>query len=605
MDRLRPGGDTRSSPAPPVRPVTQVEPPSAPSRPGEPSWKPLVLVVQTQAGIARHPLRRPRLIVGRGDDCDIVVADATVSRRHLVLETDGGVLRFHDLGGTNIPLLDGTPTTAGELRPGASLVLGLTCLVVETEPIGEGTRLVDAAPRHDRRTHVPTPQDRSAVDAIPALSALRWRPLHGPDFVAELAPRLLAAARAICAHDAGMICVRASGSTATVLAAEPSEPDAFPVPAEALDPVTETLSITTEGFGERLIVPLGSDTVLVLGDPAAGAPTGEALLALAAEFGLFAADALEDAQRRTAERRELDTLRHTHSAPGRAVRASSRLAETRSIVIEAANQGLDLQISGEEGCEAEDVARYYHVHSPHRSGPFVPCYARLLSRGRMAQELAPSDSVQEGGGSCAVRAAGGTLFVDSPETLGANMQLQLAELVQANRRGPAEARFQLVMSLIRDDADPPALQPKLAELVDACAACTIPPLRSHPADAVALADVILEHLGPNSAGLPRTLTDAAERVLLAYRWPGNAAQHRRVFEIAAARAGTEPIDVVHFPEELRETSLGTQPFQTLEEVENEHILNVLRLSGGNRRKAARRLGIAYSTMFARLARLGH
>src|SRR5690606_26785330 len=99
-----------------------------------------------------------------------------------------------------------------------------------------------------------------------------------------------------------------------------------------------------------------------------------------------------------------------------------------------------------------------------------------------------------------------------------NMQLQLAELINANRRGTAAARFQLVVSLIHDHGHTPSLQPALAAALDTCAPCTIPPLRVHPPDALALASVILEDLGPNAAGVPRRLTEAAERVLLAYRW---------------------------------------------------------------------------------------
>jgi DNA-binding NtrC family response regulator len=60
-----------------------------------------VLVVVGAGGIARHPLpRRGRVVVGRAPDCDVVIAEASVSRRHAAFDL-GDTLAVEDLGSAN------------------------------------------------------------------------------------------------------------------------------------------------------------------------------------------------------------------------------------------------------------------------------------------------------------------------------------------------------------------------------------------------------------------------------------------------------------------------------------------------------------------------
>lgn len=92
--------------------------------------------------------------------------------------------------------------------------------------------------------------------------------------------------------------------------------------------------------------------------------------------------------------------------------------------------------------------------------------------------------------------------------------------------------------------------------------------------------------------------------LKAYSWPGNVRELSRVITAAASRAvGTAEniILVSDLPERIRievgdlksnEISLIgiSEEFKTLAEVEEEHILKVLRACGGNKLKAAKVLG---------------
>jgi pilus assembly protein CpaF len=63
-------------------------------------------------------------VVGRGADCDVVVADARLSRRHLRVTTAAGRVRVEDLGSANGTFADGVRCSAVELAPGSTVAFG-------------------------------------------------------------------------------------------------------------------------------------------------------------------------------------------------------------------------------------------------------------------------------------------------------------------------------------------------------------------------------------------------------------------------------------------------------------------------------------------------
>ena len=75
------------------------------------------------------PLTR-RARVGRSSDCDLVLADEAVSRRHLEIALRGGVCRLRDLGSCNGTWLNGRPVDRARVRRGDVLQLGETILRV-------------------------------------------------------------------------------------------------------------------------------------------------------------------------------------------------------------------------------------------------------------------------------------------------------------------------------------------------------------------------------------------------------------------------------------------------------------------------------------------
>ena len=83
----------------------------------------------------RHVIPPGGATLGRSRDCDIVLSDANVSRRHAeVRPAAAGTWTIADLGSTNGVLLNGRRIAGGELlTPGDSIVLGTAAIAFELE----------------------------------------------------------------------------------------------------------------------------------------------------------------------------------------------------------------------------------------------------------------------------------------------------------------------------------------------------------------------------------------------------------------------------------------------------------------------------------------
>jgi hypothetical protein len=81
---------------------------------------------------AALPLRGS-LVIGRGFECDLVLPDPRVSRRHVAVEAGETGVTFHDLGSANGVTVNREKRREGCLDCGDVLLLGDTELVVEAD----------------------------------------------------------------------------------------------------------------------------------------------------------------------------------------------------------------------------------------------------------------------------------------------------------------------------------------------------------------------------------------------------------------------------------------------------------------------------------------
>ena len=72
-------------------------------------------------------------VIGRSRECDLVLDDPNVSRRHAELRREDDGWAVHDLGSTNGIKVNGHRSRGGRLSPGDEITLGLSRLTFEQE----------------------------------------------------------------------------------------------------------------------------------------------------------------------------------------------------------------------------------------------------------------------------------------------------------------------------------------------------------------------------------------------------------------------------------------------------------------------------------------
>jgi transcriptional regulator of acetoin/glycerol metabolism len=95
------------------------------------------------------------------------------------------------------------------------------------------------------------------------------------------------------------------------------------------------------------------------------------------------------------------------------------------------------------------------------------------------------------------------------------------------------------------------------------------------------------------------------RLLEAYQWPGNVRELRNAVEKMCVLSSSGEIGIDDVPDEMkREIPMALSVSGTLGETEKAKILAVLEEVGGNRTKAAERLGISRRTIYRKLEEYG-
>ena len=282
-------------------------------------------------------------------------------------------------------------------------------------------------------------------------------------------------------------------------------------------------------------------------------------------------------------------------------------------------------IEGESGTGKELVARAIHLNSRRRHQPFevVNCAAMAPSLleselfGHMRGAFTGADRERPGRFELA---DGGTLFLDEIGELPENSQSKLLRAIETGeirRVGDVKDRKVNVRVLA-------ATNKKLADETAAgrfredlyfrlnVLKVSLPLLRERSDDVRVLAQQFLKHFA-EKCGRSRLRFD--ERVLTLfdeYPWPGNVRELKNVIERMVVMAEGEALRLEDVPYEIRTGAPGVRAAEEaaepasegepplLRDLERNHIERVLRYTGGNKKEAARILGIDRSTLYAKL-----
>jgi two-component system response regulator AtoC len=133
---------------------------------------------------------------------------------------------------------------------------------------------------------------------------------------------------------------------------------------------------------------------------------------------------------------------------------------------------------------------------------------------------------------------------------------------------------------------------------------TISPLRERKEDIPELARYFLKKYAKKLAKLITDLTPEALEMLAGYHWPGNVRELENVIERAVILCELDALGAedLSIPSTAVITELGTNP--SLEEMEKNYILRILKEANNNQSKASQLLGIDRKTLYLKLKKYG-
>lgn len=284
-------------------------------------------------------------------------------------------------------------------------------------------------------------------------------------------------------------------------------------------------------------------------------------------------------------------------------------------VRKAAQTNLAVYLEGETGTGKEVLARLIHEWGPRSGGPFVPLHCAALPISLAESELfghvkgsfTGADSARVG---ALLQAHGGTLFLDEVGDLPLDIQVKLLRFLENGEIKPlgSDRYFHANVRIVSATHKPlPQLvneglfrQDLFYRLSSIC--LTIPPLRDRPQDVTLLAKSF-------ASAFKKELSPKALQKLRSMEWPGNVRQLRHAVERAVGMASHFQSNLLEedfsFLMEQRENlnlNSTTDGILKLREMERIMIIKALKISYGNRAKAASILGVARSTLFEMLKR---
>ena len=294
------------------------------------------------------------------------------------------------------------------------------------------------------------------------------------------------------------------------------------------------------------------------------------------------------------------------------VGSSPAMQKVFRMIRQAAPTDATVLIQGPSGTGKELVARAIHNLSNRSKGPFVAVEFAAISPNLLESEMFGHEKGAFTGAvsrriGCFESANHGTIFLDEISEMPLELQVKLLRVLQERefqRVGSNEtvkcdirivaATNRDLAAYVREGRFREDLYYRL-NVID----LHLPALKDRTGDVPLLVNRYLKEFGGKS------VSPDAMRLLEAYQWPGNVRELRNAVEKMCVLSPSGEIGVDDVPDEMkRDVPMTLSVSGTLGETEKAKILAVLEEVGGNRTKAAERLGISRRTIYRKLEEYG-
>ncbi|MBN1269447.1 MAG: sigma 54-interacting transcriptional regulator, partial [Kiritimatiellae bacterium] len=296
---------------------------------------------------------------------------------------------------------------------------------------------------------------------------------------------------------------------------------------------------------------------------------------------------------------------------------SPAFAKAVDLATRVAPYDTSVLITGESGVGKEVLARYIHRRSHRANGPFVAVNCAALPETLLESELFGHKA---GSFTGAIRdrvglfegASGGTLFLDEVGDISGTLQMKLLralqerEIMRVGESRPRKVDVRVIAATNRDLVQAMREGKFRDELYYRLRVIEIeiPPLRARQEDILPLTRHFVERFARTLKKPDVQLDAACVDYLQAYAWPGNVRELENAIERAVVLCPDNVIRPEYLPAAVLHPGLGepgvVSAARTLEDVEYEHIGRMLKLTGGNKARAAGILGISPATLWRKL-----
>jgi Nif-specific regulatory protein len=282
---------------------------------------------------------------------------------------------------------------------------------------------------------------------------------------------------------------------------------------------------------------------------------------------------------------------------------SEEMKRVYNTIRKVAPSDITILIQGETGTGKELVARAIHSQSPRTNKPFIAVNCAAIPKELIESELFGHEKGAFTGATSARQgkfeiANGGSVLLDEIGDMSLDLQskvLRTLEEKEIQRVGGSKnikvdvrviaATHKDLGKAVKEGEFREDLYYRLNVVL-----LKLPPLQERKEDIIQLAEYFM-------SGKAKKISPKAKQLLLAYGWPGNIRELKNCLERAVVLGDGEVIQPEDLPINVRQgRKVIPSPLESLDQMEEEHIIRILRSANWNKSIAAKILGITRQTL---------
>jgi len=297
---------------------------------------------------------------------------------------------------------------------------------------------------------------------------------------------------------------------------------------------------------------------------------------------------------------------------------SKKMVKIFELIRHIAPYDSSVLIVGESGTGKELIANAIHYRSPRAPMPFIKVSCASLSEGIIESELFGHEKGAFTGAIASRKgrfelAHQGTLFLDEVEDIPPATQIKLLRVLQegeferAGGNKTIKVNIRIIAASNKDLQEGVKKGTFREDLYYRLNVVNIklPALKDRRDDIPFLVHFFIEKYNEKYRMKVRGISQKAMNFLTDYEWTGNVRELENTIESILVINSPGVIDIQHLPQEIRDVKERSEVISIkigtpLEEVEREMLIQTLKATKGNKRKAARLLGINVRTIHRKI-----